>query len=84
MKIKDLKFDKTALFDPSVLHSSQTSLGIITVLDRLKVVDYQCIETRFLDNEGDWWVTSGNFDIRTYPDLTIEEAIELIKRRANN
>ena len=41
------------------------------------------IETGFRDPYDKFWLASGNFDIRTHEDITIKEAIELIKKNAN-
>jgi hypothetical protein len=57
----------------------------ITVLDRLTgYTGYiRDIETGYKDIEGKFWLVAGNFDIRNYPELTIEEAIAKIKKEAN-
>ena len=85
MKIKDLEFRETKPCFDDVLYTTHTELGRITVLDRLtgysgKIRD---IETGFCDKEDLFWLASGMFDIRNYPDLTIEEAIQKIKDNAN-
>ena len=52
---------------------------VITVLD--------CgfdIETGFRDRDGNFWLVSGDFDIRRSESLNITEAIDLIKTNANN
>lgn len=56
-----------------------------TVLDRLTgwgggVRD---IETGYKDPKGKFWLASGNFDIREFKDLTINDAIKKIKEFSN-
>ena len=60
-------------------------LGRITVLDRLTgyIGGIRDIETGFKDNNNNFWLASGNCDIRNYPDKTFEEAIQWIKANAN-
>jgi len=40
-------------------------------------------ETGLLEKNGRWWLASGMFDIRDYPDHTIEEAVGMIKKMSN-
>jgi hypothetical protein len=56
----------------------------ITVLDRMTGFGWRDIETGYRDIEGKFWLASGDFDIRDYPELTITEAIAFIKKNANN
>jgi len=63
-----------------------TDIGRFTVLDRLTGYgegNYRDIETGYKDNEGKFWLASGQFDIRKYPDTTIIKASEYIKKLAN-
>lgn len=57
----------------------------LTVLDRL--TGYSCgirdVESGYRDAVGTFWLASGGVDIRQYPELTVEEAIALVKRLAN-
>ena len=54
--------------------------GTITVLDRLTGWSSgRDIETGYRAPGGRFWLASGNFDIRRFPDITITEAIEKIK-----
>lgn len=59
----------------------------ITVLDRETGWGYgvRDIESGYKDEEGKFWLASGNFDIRCYCDkyASFKEAAELIKRNAN-
>ena len=56
----------------------------ITILDRMTGFGWRDIETGYKDIDGKFWLASGNFDIREYPELTIKEAIAFIKKNANN
>lgn len=61
-------------------------------LSRLTVLDRQTgfmdrrrdVETGFADVGGRFWLASGMQDIREFPDLTPEQAVEWVKERANN
>lgn len=57
----------------------------ITVLERTTGFSFAPfdIETGYRDVTGKFWLASGNFDIRQYSDLTIDEAIAKIKQHAN-
>jgi hypothetical protein len=62
-----------------------SNLGSITVLDRMTGYGFglRDIETGMYDEHGKFWLASGNYDIREFPELTIEEAIIKIKKDAN-
>ena len=86
MKVSDLKFNSDELRDGGdFLYSCHIDEGMITVLDRLTgyIGGVRDIETGFRDNSGKFWLSSGGFDIRYYSDLDIDNAIALIKKRAN-
>ena len=63
-----------------------SNLGSITVLDRMTgyIGGVRDVETGFRDPDGKFWLASGNFDIRREGCITVGEAIECIKRNANN
>lgn len=63
-----------------------TDLGRITVLDRMTGYGYgvRDVESGFKAPDGKFWLASGDFDIREQGCKTVEEAIECIKRNANN
>lgn len=85
MKIRELIFEKCAPVAGNTLYSCTVELGRITVLDRLTGYGngtIRDIETGFKDLQGGWWCRPGNFDIRTFPELELEEAIRLIKEDA--
>ena len=56
----------------------------ITVVDRMTGFGWRDIETGYTDLKGKFWLASGDFDIRDFPELTIEQAIAKIKANANN
>ena len=63
-----------------------TELGTISILDRLTGFGWRDIETGFRDiTNGDFWLVSGDFDIRLIVSdtVTVKDAIELIKENAN-
>jgi hypothetical protein len=57
----------------------------ITVLDRMTGYGdgSRDIESGYRDPEGKFWLASGGVDIREQGDITIEEAIRIIKEWAN-
>jgi hypothetical protein len=57
----------------------------ITVLDRMTGWGggIRDVETGYTDEQGKFWLASGNFDIRKKNVKTLQEAIELIKGNAN-
>ena len=90
-KISELEFTKEELerefnqTGPDVLWSCDTPEGRFTVLSRETGYTYdgfrpmRDIETGFRDNSRNFSLRSGGFDVRRFPDLTLEQAIELIK-----
>lgn len=63
-----------------------SNLGSITVLDRVTGFGdgMRDTETGYRDPDGKFWLASGWFDIRNQNCKTIAEAIDCIKRNANN
>jgi len=63
-----------------------TNLGSITVLDRETGFDFgrRDTETGYRDPDGKFWLASGMLDVRESDAKTIGEAIEWVKRNANN
>lgn len=89
MQVKDLTWKENVTsydqdYNIDMLHIAAIDNGYISVLDRMTGFGYRDIETGYRDKDGLFWLASGNFDIREYPDYTVEEAIELIKVNANN
>lgn len=86
MKIKDLEFTETTQSDSDILWTHRSEYGIISVLDRLTgwgQGNIRDIETGYRDKDNKFWLASGRFDIRNFPELSIEDAIQKIKDNAN-
>ena len=88
MQVKDLVF-KTRISgteeDGDRLYSAYTELGRITILSRLTGWgdgDIRDTETGYKDTHSEFWLASGGFDIRDFPELTVEEAVIFIKKSA--
>ena len=60
-----------------------TNLGSLTVVDRLTGFGWRDIETGYRDKSGNFWLASGNYDVRDSGATTLEDAIEWVKQRAN-
>ena len=64
----------------------ENGMGKISVLDRLTGWgngNIKDIETGYRDASGNFCLASGDFDIREFPEMKIEDAIEFIKSNAN-
>jgi hypothetical protein len=89
VKVKDLRFEVRDLKQPDggvdKLYYAATEMGKFTVLDRLTGFNNskRDIETGYLDKDNNFWLAAVIFDIRNFPDLTLEEAVDLIKCKAN-
>lgn len=86
MLISELEFETKLEGFSNSIYTAQTELGTITVMDRLTGWgngNIRDTETGFHDKNGSFWLTSGMFDIRDYPDATIEDAVKKIKAGAN-
>lgn len=88
MKIKELAFKETKMTDEDILYSAFVGNQRFTVLNRMSGFGWRDIETGYCDNylapleSPNMWIATG-FDIRNYPDATLEEAVQLIKNNAN-
>lgn len=60
-----------------------TNLGSLTVLDRMTGFGYRDVESGYRDPLGNFWLASGDIDVRYSGERTIGEAIEWVKRKAN-
>lgn len=60
-----------------------TNLGSITVLLRMTGFGWFDIETGYRDPVGEFWLASGNCDVRAVNPATLGEAIAWIKMHAN-
>ena len=86
MQIKDIEWNNDTYCEgDNILYAYKFNGQRITVLDRLTGYGYNVrdIETGYCDESENFWLVSGGFDIRDYPELTIEEAILKIKQNAN-
>jgi len=87
MLIKELEWKKEVRMDgEDIIFTAHSDEGRFTVLDRLTGWgDGSCrdTETGFKDALGKFWLASGMFDIRHFPELTIPEAVELVKKEAS-
>jgi hypothetical protein len=86
MKVSELLFERLPQGDTDIFEICELPEGgRITILDRL--TGWGCgqrdTETGYRDQDNKFWLASGQFDIRSFPDLTIPEAINKIKDNAN-
>jgi hypothetical protein len=71
-------------FECNVQYALHTNLGSLTVLDRMTGFGHRDTETGFREPDGLFWLASGNFDVRDSDSKTIGDAIEWVKKHANN
>lgn len=71
-------------FECNVQYALHTNLGSLTVLDRLTGFGYRDTETGYRAPDGKFWLASGGYDVRNSGVSTISEAIEWVKKYANN
>lgn len=86
MKVKDLKFKNWGNGGGDILIGVKLADGSkITVLDRQTGYSHggRDTETGYRDKDGNFYLVSGMFDIREYPELILEEAINKIKALSN-
>lgn len=60
-----------------------SNLGSLTVVDRMTGFGFRDTESGFRDKDGNFWLASGMYDVRDSGCLTVGEAIEWVKSRAN-
>ena len=60
-----------------------SNLGSLTVLDRLTGFGWRDVESGYRAKNGDFWLASGNIDVRKSGCKTVSEAIEYVKSHAN-
>lgn len=83
MKVSELEFKESKIGDDAIFFCANTELGEITVLDRMTGWGMRDTETGYRSPDDKFWLASCMFDIRNYPDLEFEQAIEKIKEYAN-
>ena len=71
-------------YDGDVQYALHTNLGSLTVLDRLTGFGCRDTETGYRAPDGRFWLASGGCDVRESGAETITDAIEWVKRHANN
>ena len=88
MKIKELTFKETKILDEDTLYSAFVGNQRFTVLDRMTGFGWRDIETGYCDNylapleSPNMWIAT-RLDIRNYRELTLTEAVKLIKKKAD-
>lgn len=83
--IKDIVWivEKMSDGEDTLNRANIPNVGRFTVLDRMTGFGYRDVETGFKDMEGKFWLASGQKDVRDYPDMSIQDAVEWVKRHAN-
>ncbi len=84
MKVKDIEW-KELHYSENILYSYDFEGGRLTILDRETGWEFRSrdIETGYKDSQGKFWLASGGYDVRDYPEFTIQEAIAFVKHFAN-
>ena len=84
MQIKDVEWSiDTYCEGDNILYAYNFNGQRISVVDRLTGFGWRDVETGYRDEGDNFWLASGGFDIRDYPELSREEAILKIKQNAN-
>lgn len=85
MKVSELDFVEEKCMESDVVYRARFDGQQFSVLDRM--TGWGCgmrdTETGYRDKDNLFWLVSGMFDIRDYPELSIEEAVEKVKEYAN-
>ena len=80
LKLSKLIWEERPHCEDDICWAIHLHIGSITVLDRMTGFSFgRDIESGFRDPQGNFWLASGDFDIRTLGDITVREAIEIIK-----
>lgn len=81
MKIKDLEWTRCRYGRIDHLHIAKCEFGRLTVLDRETGFGggIRDVETGFTDLEGNFWLVSGNYDIREFVESDVEDEIKRLK-----
>ena len=84
LNLSKLIFEESNPFESDISYALHLHVGSITVLDRMTwCSSVRDIESGFRDPYGKFWLASGDFDIRDKGDITVRDAIQLIKDNAN-
>jgi hypothetical protein len=87
---KDLKFYQAPRQVPDEQWALHTNMGSLTVLNRMARftgIDghgHRDIETGYRSPDGQFWLASGMCDVRKSGAVTMQEAIDWVKKHANN
>jgi hypothetical protein len=81
--MEDLEFHSVAEIEGNIQVALHTDLGSLTVLDRMTGFGHRDVETGYRADNGDFWLASGNVDVRLSGAETSGEAIEYVKKMAN-
>lgn len=85
IKIKDLNFIQEDSLDDDIMFRAIFQNYSFTVLDRMTGFGHRDTETGLRNRKTkQFYLVSNMFDIRQHPNLTITEAINLIKNKCNN
>jgi hypothetical protein len=60
-----------------------TNLGSLTVVDRMTGFGWRDVESGYRAPDGQFWIASGDIDVRFSDCKTVGEAIAYVKRYAN-
>ena len=84
-KLSDLEFYEVPwCSDEDTQYALHTNLGTLTVLDRMTGFGWRDVESGYRDKDGLFWLASGNYDVRDLREVSVQEAIDFIKKNANN
>lgn len=86
MYIKDINWKEWHKTEDDYLIGFKFNNGSkISILDRQTGYGYDVrdIETGYKDKNNKFWLASGNFDIRQFENITVDDAIQIIKENAN-
>ena len=81
LEFKDVS-SKWELANEGSQYAHHGEFGSFTVLDRMTGFGHRDVETGFRDKQGAFWLVNGGFSIRNHPELTINEAIQMVKNLA--
>lgn len=86
IKISDIEWETWSVYETNILIGTYLPEGgQITVLDISTSYNggVRDFETGYRDENDNFWLASGKFDIREFQDITILQAIKKIKENAN-
>lgn len=84
-KLSDLEFYVVPRYnDEDIQYALHTNLGTLTVIDRMTGFGWRDVESGYRDKDGLFWLASGRHDVRSLKGATTQEAIDFVKKNANN